>query len=61
MFPEYTWFVKGMIHTNFNSDYNELVNWILSAETQPDILSNAGFPQYLQLNMTDNTLSPVRF
>ena len=61
MFPEYTWFVKGMIHTNFNSDYNELVNWILSAETQPDIFSNAGFPQYLQLNMTDNTLSPVQF
>lgn len=61
MFPEYTWFVKGMLHTNFNSDYNELVNWILSAEKQPNIFDNARFPQYLQLNKSDNTLSPVEF
>ena len=59
MFPEYTWFVKGMIHTNFNSDYNDLVNWILVAETQPDIFGNPRFPQFLQLNKGDDTLSPV--
>lgn len=58
-FPEYTWFVKGMIHTNFNNDYNELVSWILNFNGQPDVFGNAEFPQFLQRNEADNTLSPV--
>ncbi|MEI6580174.1 MAG: hypothetical protein WCN92_12055, partial [Eubacteriales bacterium] len=57
MFPEYTWFVKGMMHTNFNNDYNELVNWILNSDTQPDVFDNAKFPQFRQLNKADDTLS----
>ncbi len=58
-FPEYTWFIKGMIHTNFNSDYNELISWILNCDSQPDVFDNAEFPQFLQLNKSDNTLCPV--
>jgi len=59
MFPEYTWFVKGMRHTNFNDDYNALVNWILNYNGQPTVFDNASYPQFLQLNKADNTLSPV--
>ena len=59
MFPEYTWFVKGMMHTNFNNDYNVLVDWILNSDSQPDIFGNPQFPQFLQLNKKDDTLSPV--
>ena len=59
MFPEYTWFVKGMIHTNFNDDYDRLVQWILSYDGQPDVFDNAEYPQFLRLNKTDDTLSPV--
>jgi len=59
MFPECTWFVKGMIHTNFNSDYDALVNWILNSDGQQNVFSNAVYPQFLQLNKAENTLSPV--
>jgi len=59
MFPECTWFIKGMIHTNFNSDYDALVNWIINSDGQQNVFSNVKYPQFLQLNKADNTLSPV--
>jgi hypothetical protein len=59
MFPEYTWFVKGMMHTNFNSDYHNLVKWILASETQPNVFDNPNFPQFLELNKVNDTLSPL--
>jgi len=59
MYPEYTWFVKGMVHTQFNADYYEMIRWILRADTQPDVFSNQLYPQFFALNKTDNTLSPL--
>ncbi len=59
MFPEYTWFIKDMIHTNFNDDYDRLVQWILNYDGQPDVFDNIDFPQFMQLNKTENTLSPI--
>lgn len=59
MYPEYTWFIKGMVHTQFNDDYYEMIRWILRAETQPDVFSNPLYPQFFVLNKTENTLSPL--
>lgn len=56
MFPENTWFVKGMIHTWYNSDYHELVNWIIAAGESADVYSNKKFPQFLSDCNDDGTL-----
>jgi len=57
--PEYTWFVKYMIHTKYCDDYRNLVSWILNAESQPDVFTEPAYPQFMQLNKTKNTLEPV--
>lgn len=59
MFPEYTWFVKGMQHVKFNSDYRNLVYWILLQENQPDVFTNPQFVQFLALDKSSNTLYPL--
>jgi len=59
MYPEYTWFIKGMVHTQFNADYYEMISWILNADTQPDVFSDARYPQFFILNKAENTLSPL--
>ncbi len=60
MFPEFTWFVKGMIHTDFNPDYDAFVNWIIGSKSQPNVFCNSKYPQFLQLNINENTLSPIK-
>lgn len=59
MYPEYTWFIKGMVHTQFNADYYEIIIWILNADTQPNVFSDARYPQFFILNKAENTLSPL--
>jgi len=59
MYPEYTWFIKGMVHTQFNDDYYAMIRWILSAESQPNVYSNPEYPQFFILNKAENTLSPL--
>ncbi len=56
MFPENTWFVKGMIHTWYNSDYKELIGWIIKTGESADIYSNEKFPQFLSDCNDDGTL-----
>lgn len=59
IFPENTWFVKGMIHTWYNSDYKELVSWIVEAGERADIYSNEKFPQFLCDCNDDGTLEAL--
>lgn len=59
MFPEHTWFVKNMIHTEFRADYRAMVSWILEAPAQPTVFTDARYPQFQQFNIADETLSPV--
>lgn len=56
MFPENTWFIKGMIHTWYNDDYRELVSWIIRTGEEANVYSNKKFPQFLSDCRNDGTL-----
>ncbi|MCL2507744.1 MAG: hypothetical protein FWF05_01065 [Oscillospiraceae bacterium] len=47
MFPDYTWFFKGLRHDSAPS--RELRQWIISSEGQPTVRDNEMFPQFIIL------------
>ena len=61
MFPEQTWFIKNMMHVDYSpeGDALELLVWLVQAQKQLTVRSNAKFPQFMQLN-PDLSLSPVK-
>lgn len=59
IFPEYTWFVKNMVHARFNDDYKAFIKWVINEPTQPDVFSNPDYPQFMKLNQADNSLSSL--
>lgn len=59
LLPEKTWFVKGMLHTWYSDDYENLIVWILTEGQQADVHSNPKFPQFLMNNEDDGTTLPM--
>ena len=59
LFPENTWFVKGMVHTWYNTDYYLLVYWILEEGENADVFSNPNYPQFLCNNVYVGSLEPL--
>ena len=62
LFPEITWFIKGLGH---NAPYVvgeepvNLIMWLLESKTQQNVLSNASFTQFLSYNKATGSISPV--
>ncbi|MBR3817471.1 MAG: hypothetical protein IKJ27_12195 [Clostridia bacterium] len=54
--PLYTWYVKGLEHTQKNAGFNELINYIVYED--PDVFSSSEFPQFTQAAY-DGSLVPV--
>ena len=48
LFPDNTWFIKNLAHTNFPSCVNTLIYEALSSKGQFTIKSNKSFPQFLE-------------
>lgn len=48
LFPDNTWFIKNLSHTNFPSCVNTLIYEALSSKGQFTIKSNKNFPQFLE-------------
>lgn len=61
-FPDRTWFIKNSSHlgtlTGDTGCENELMQWLLTNETQPTVWDNPEYPQYLSY-FADGTFGPL--
>ncbi len=57
--PESTWFVKDMLHCKIHSGHDELYSWMFASDKQLTVFDNEKFPQFLQNDTVNNTLTPV--
>ena len=60
-FPNETWFIKNMQHVGFDDTQNQcdLYTWLMTADKQVTVRSNADFPQFLLYNTETKVLSPL--
>lgn len=59
VYPEYTWFVKDMIHTWYSGGYYDFARWIASCPTQPTVHDSPLYPQFMVNNHDTRTLDPL--
>lgn len=48
VFPEQTWFIRGLMHFDFPRENEDFVRWLLTSPTQPTVETNAQYPQFMQ-------------
>ncbi|MBQ7545491.1 MAG: hypothetical protein IJT41_00805 [Clostridia bacterium] len=60
MFPEITWFVHDMGHLDYpyGSESAQFLMWFVQADLQYTVHSDPRYPQFLQYNKQNKTLSP---
>ena len=58
LFPECTWIVKGLTHTDMPDEIHELFRFIFDFDGQPTVNDNEKFPQLLTYDKKTETLSP---
>lgn len=58
-YPEYTWFVKDMMHTWYTGSYAAFTYWISSLRTQPTVHDTPLYPQFMVDNHDTNELEPL--
>lgn len=58
-YPEYTWFVKGLLHMNSCDDYTSLESYILYAEKQVMVFDNPSCPQFLSYSEATCNINPL--
>ena len=58
VFPEYTWFVHGMIHFDYPVGSAPFVRWFLSQPAQPTVFTDAQWPQFVRWD--GSAFSPVQ-
>lgn len=58
-FPDNTWFVKGMVHTWYNDDYDDMVEWIINESESASVYENPKYPQFLYDSEDDESLKPL--
>lgn len=59
LFPDYTWFVKDLAHETLPTSVDALIMNIFHSKTQYTITTNKNFPQFMQYNSSDGSLSAV--
>lgn len=47
-FPEYTWFIKGNGHSDFEEDYCEFIEWAIRYDGQPTVRTEEKYPQFME-------------
>ena len=55
-YPEYTWFIKGNPHNEFNEAYREFITWAILFNGQPTVHSNEKYPQFISVKNNELTL-----
>lgn len=51
-YPEYTWFIKDLMHAEHTQSQWELIRFIFASENQPTVSDNASYSQFL-ININD--------
>ena len=61
LYPEYTWFVKNMSHTDYGKapESMEFLIWLICTEGQVTVSSNPRFPQFNQLDSAAGKFLPL--
>lgn len=59
LYPEKTWFLKGVFHTTFPDCANYLIGAIVDSKGELTVFDNETYPQYLAYDAETETLSPV--
>lgn len=58
VFPEYTWFIRGINHAIAPEPYLEFTDWAILYDGQPTVFTDPDHPQFVYLN-SENKLIPV--
>ena len=59
MYPEYTWFIKDMMHTWYTAGYYDFTWWLAQHGTQPTVSDSVDYPQFLYNDQTNRTVVPL--
>lgn len=59
MYPEYTWFIKDMMHTWYTTGYYDFTWTVAQSDLQPTVNSFEEFPQFLYNDQTNKTIVPL--
>ena len=59
IYPEYTWFVKDMMHTWYSIGYYHFTWWLAQSASQPTVNDTEEYPQFLLNNQETDTLDPL--
>ena len=59
MYPEYTWFVKDMMHTWYTPGYYDFTWWLAQHGSQPTINESDDFPQFLYNDQVNKIIVPL--
>jgi len=57
--PEYTWFIRDMLHATTHAGHKEFYRWLLSSEEQLTVFDSANYPQFLQNDIKNETFTEV--
>ncbi|MGN1419428.1 MAG: fibronectin type III domain-containing protein [Acutalibacteraceae bacterium] len=57
LFPDYTWFIRNLVHTTFPSCINGLIYAICNSSSQFTIKSSSSYPQFM--NYSGGSLSKI--
>ena len=61
--PENTWFIKDMLHCTTHDGHGELYRWFYENDDGEEMLtvhSNPAYPQFLQNNISEQTLTSLK-
>ncbi len=59
LYPEKTWFIKDVFHTDFPECANVLLGEIVDSKGKMTVFDNEKYPQYLIYNTENESLDPV--
>lgn len=56
-YPEYTWFIKDLMHADHTAAQWELIRFIFASEEQPTVSDSETYPQFL-ISLEDESIVP---
>ncbi len=57
-YPEYTWFIKDLMHADHTAAQWELIRFIFASENQPTVNDSEEYPQFL-ISLEDESIVPL--
>lgn len=59
IYPEYTWFIKDMMHTWYTPGYYDFTWWLAQHGSQPTVNESDVFPQFLYNDQVNKIIVPL--